>query len=433
MNVKIAYGKEGLDVTVPDENVVKVLRMAEKPVIPDPVEETRQRLESPIGTSPLSELARGKRTACIVISDITRPVPNSVIVPPIIEAIERAGIRPEHITILIATGIHRPNEGEELVALLGDKLPDRYRVVNHMPRDLESHRYLGETPRYHAPIYVDKRFLDADLKILTGLIEPHMMAGYSGGRKAVVPGISAFETLKVLHGFQCMACMENVEGNLPGNTLHEEALFIARLAKTDFIVNVTLNERREITGIFAGDLNEAHREGVRFMSTQCVSTVDEPVDAVITTSAGYPLDLTFYQSVKGMTAAREIVKPGGVIILAARIAEGIGSPEFTKLMFETETIEEFLIRIEDPEKLVLDQWQFQKYCQVLADHEVWLYSEGLDHETQRKLFVTPLASIEEGISKVFERFGSDARIAVIPEGPYVLACVAHSRNRPGVS
>ena len=428
MNMRIAYGKEGLDISVPEQNVVKILRMAEKPVIPDPVEETWRKISSPFGTAPLGELARGKRTACIVVSDITRPVPNSVIVPPIIEEIERAGIKPRDITILIATGIHRPNEGEELTALLGAELPNKYRVVNHMPRDLESHRYLGETQLYKAPIYVDKRFLDADLSILTGLIEPHIMAGYSGGRKAVVPGISAFETLKVLHGFQCMAHPKNIEGTIEGNTFHKEALSIARLVKTDFIVNVTLNERREITGIFAGDLDEAHREGVRFMSSQCISLLDAPVDAVITTSAGYPLDLTFYQSVKGMTAAQWIVKPGGVIIIAARIAEGIGSPEFTKLMFETDTIEEFIHRIEDSDEVILDQWQLQKFCQVLEKQEVWMYSEGLDHETLKKLLVTPLERIEEGIANVLERFGPGARIAVIPEGPYVYACIDRSEN-----
>lgn len=423
MKLHMAYGKEGLEIEVPDRNLVKVLRMTEKPVIPDPARAIRERLASPSGTPPLSNLARGKKSACIVISDITRPVPNRVIVPPIIETIERAGIRPENITILIATGIHRPNEGEELINLLGEELPGKYRVVNHMPRDLESHEYLGETPFYHAPIHIDKRFLAADLKILTGLIEPHIMAGFSGGRKAIVPGISAFETLKVLHGFQCMDCPQNVEGNLDRNTFHNEALYVARAAKTDFIVNVTLNERRDITGVFAGDLDQAHLEGVRFMRTQCRASVEEPVDAVITTSAGYPLDLTFYQSVKGMTAAQWIVKPGGVIIIAARIAENIGSPEFTRIMLETEMLEEFMEQIKNPSRVILDQWQLQKFCQVAFNHEIWMYSEGLSHEIQKKLFVTPLDSIDEGIRKLFERFGPDARIAVIPEGPYVHACV----------
>ncbi|MBT4484314.1 MAG: nickel-dependent lactate racemase [Candidatus Latescibacteria bacterium] len=424
MKVDIAYGREGLTIDVPERNLLKILRMAEKPVSADPYGETLKSLASPTGTPPLAEIARGKSSACIVVSDITRPVPNSKIVPPIIQVLEDAGIPSENITILIATGIHRPNEGEELVTVLGEELPKKYRVVNHMSREADTHEYLGKTPHYKAPIYMDKTFLAADLRIATGLIEPHLMAGYSGGRKAVVPGISSFETLKVLHGAESMAYEKNVEGVIEGNLFHEEALYVARLTRVDFIVNVTLNERREITGIFAGDLNEAHIEGVEFMKTQCMDTVDEPVDAVITTSAGYPLDLTFYQAIKGMTAAQGILKKGGILIIAAKIEEGIGSPEFTKLILETESVEEFLESIKKPDSLVLDQWQFQKFCYVLENHEVWLYSDGIDRETQKKLFVTPLESIEDGIKKVKARFGENAAIAVIPEGPYVHAGVS---------
>jgi len=424
MKIDIAYGKEGLIIDVPDRNLVDVLRMTGKPVIADPAGETRKALASPIGAEPLAELAKGKKTACIVICDITRPVPNTIIIPPIIEALESAGIKSGDITILIATGIHRPNEGAELVTLLGEDIPKKYRVVNHMSRDLDSHEYLGETPVYKAPMYVDKRYLAADIRITTGLIEPHLMAGFSGGRKLIVPGIAAFETLKVLHGAACMDFEKNTEGVIEGNTFHEEALYVARKARVDFIVNVTLNEQRRITGIFAGDLYEAHMKGIEFMRTQCTATVDEPVDAVITTSAGYPLDLTFYQAIKGVTAAAGILKENGVLIIAAKLAEGIGSPEFTKLMLDTKAVEEFLANICKPDYLVLDQWQFQKFTQVLRKHEVWMYSDSIDHETQKKLFVTPLASIGEGIEKIRERFGEHARIAVIPEGPYVNARLA---------
>jgi len=419
----MAYGSEGLSIEVPDKNVVKIMRMTDKPVISDPENETLRMIESPIGSQPLSEIAKGKKTACIVISDLTRPVPNKVIVPPIIKVLEDSGILSEDITILIATGIHRPNEGEEIVTLLGEEISAKYRVVNHMSRDLESHELLGESPLYKAPMYIDKTYLAADIRIATGLIEPHLMAGYSGGRKSIVPGISAFETLKVLHGPECMGYEKNTEGNIDGNSFHAEALYISRRARVDFIVNVTLNEHRDITGIFAGDLDEAHLEGVKFMSTQCRDTIDGPVDAVITSSAGYPLDLTFYQSVKGMTAATALLKEGGVIIIAAKVGEGIGSPEFTKLILDTKCTADFLEDIKDPDKLVLDQWQLQKFCQVLEKNEVWMYTEGLDSDTLSELFVTPLDSIESGIAEVLKRFGEDARIAVIPDGPYVYADV----------
>lgn len=421
MNIDIAYGREGLTIEIPEANLVKILRMSETPPVADPDAETRKKIASPTGSSPLARLAAGKKSACIVISDITRPVPNRIILPPILETLEQAGIPREAITILNGTGIHRPNEGAELVELLGPDIPKNYRIVNHMGRDLAAHVNLGETPVFKAPVYIDKRYMEADLRIVTGLIEPHLMAGFSGGRKAIMPGICAFETVRVLHGYEAMSNARAVEGVIEGNPVHEEILHVAKLARVDFMVNVTLNERRQITGVFAGGLEAAHDEGVAYMRTQCGDSVPEPVDCVVTSSAGYPLDLTFYQAVKGMTAAQWILKDGGVMIIAAKLGEGVGSPEFTRLMLETESTGDFIERIKNPSNLVLDQWQFQKFCQVLEKCEVWLYSDGIPKETQAKLFVTPLERVESGIEKVLARFGKDARIAVIPEGPYVLA------------
>ncbi len=423
MNIEIAYGKEGLAIDVPNKNLVKILRMNEKPVVADPAGEVMVKLGHPIGTPPLAELAKGRKTVCIVVSDITRPVPNAVILPPMLEVLERAGVPREGITILNATGLHRPNEGDELVALLGPDIPKRYRIVNHMGRDLASHEYLGETPIYKAPIHVDKTFVNADLHIATGLIEPHFMAGYSGGRKAIFPGICAFESVKVLHGPAPMSHERAVECNLDGNPVHAEALHVAKAARVDFILNVTLNERRQITGVFAGGLEEAHREGVAFMARQCRSEVDAPVDAVITSAAGFPLDLTFYQTVKGMTAAAGILRKDGVVVIASKCGEGIGSPEFTKLILGSDSIERFLEDIRKPGVYTLDQWQLQKLASVVTGHEVWLYSDGIPKDTQKNLFVTPLGSMEEVVPRILERFGPNARIAVIPEGPYVYAAV----------
>ena len=419
MKIELAYGAEGLEIDMPDANLAGILRMNDMPVIDDPHAEIAKKLASPTGSLPLAEIAAGRKSACIVISDITRPVPNSIILPSVLEVLERAGIPREGITILIGTGLHRPNEGAELEQLLGPDIPKRYRIVNHFGKDGELQRYLGETPIYHAPIYVDNTYLNADLKIATGLIEPHFMAGYSGGRKAIMPGICGAETIKVLHGPDAIANGKSAEGRVDGNPLHDEMLYVAKQAGVDFIVNVTLNEERAITGVFAGDLDAAHREGVRFMERQCVSMLEQPVDAVITTGAGYPLDLTFYQSVKALTAAMPILREGGVIILAAKCSEGIGSRDFTRLILEAPTMERFLADIRRPDYYVLDQWQLQKMAMVRDRFDVWFYSDSIDRETQRNLFVTPLASVEDGIARVRERFGENARIAVIPEGPYV--------------
>lgn len=423
MKIDVAYGRDGLSIEVPGRNLAGVLRMSDRPVVADPAVETRRKLAASSGSVPLAELAKGRRTACIVVSDITRPVPNSVILPPILETLEAAGIPRDGITILNATGLHRPNEGDELVTLLGPEIPARYRVVNHMGRDLASHVYLGETPIYHAPIYVDRRFVEADVHIATGLIEPHFMAGFSGGRKAIFPGICASESIRVLHGPEPMSHARSAECVIEGNPVHAEALSVARLARVDFIVNVTLNERRQITGVFAGGLEAAHAEGMAFMAGQCRCAIDVPVDAVITTAAGFPLDLTFYQTVKGMTSAAGILKKDGVVVIASQCSEGIGGPEFTRLILETENIEEFERSIRTPGVYTHDQWQLQKFASVLRKHEVWLYSDGIPKEIQEKLFVTPLDSVDDAIARIIARFGADARIAVIPEGPYVYAAL----------
>ena len=426
MKIDMAYGREGLVIEVPDRNVVNVLRMNDRPVVKDASGEVQRKIDAPTGAPALSELAKGKKTACIVISDITRPVPNSVILPPVLATLEAAGVPREGITILVATGLHRPNEGEELVTLLGPEIPKNYRIVNHMGRDLDSHVYLGETPIYKAPVWVDRRFVEAELRIATGLIEPHFMAGYSGGRKAIFPGICAFESVKVLHGPAPMSHERASECVIDGNPVHAEALYVAKQARVDFIVNVTLNERRAITGVFAGDLEKAHEEGVAFMSGQCRSEVDAPVDAVITSAAGFPLDLTFYQTVKGMTSAAGILKDDGVVVIVSKCGEGIGSPEFTRLILDTGNIEDFEADIRKPGVYTIDQWQLQKFASVLRKHEVWLYSDCIPKETQENLFVTPLASIGDALDRIEARFGDDALIAVIPEGPYVYAAVKKS-------
>ena len=428
VRVDLAYGKEGLTVELPDKNVVKVLAMKEVPAVGDPTKLLKEKLARPTGSFPLSELARGRKTAAIAVSDITRPVPNTVLLPPILSVLEESGIERDDITIIIATGNHRPAPDEEIIELLGDEVARKYRVVNHHSRRLDEHTFLGHTPLYKTPIYVDTRFLDADLKILTGLIEPHFMAGYSGGRKLVTPGLAAFETVKVLHGPEIMDHQKAVEGVIEGNPLHEEILYIARRVGVDFIANVTMDEKQIITGIFCGDLEKAFVEGIKLAGEQTTDTISSPVDCVITTSAGYPLDLTYYQAVKGISTAAPIVKKGGIIIIAARCAEGIGGPEFTDLVIGTESLDDFMRVIHEPDFYVLDQWELQKFCHARRKAEVWIFSEGIEKETFKRLFVHPISSIEEGVRDVLARCGEDATIAVIPKGPYVIARLSDDVN-----
>ncbi|MCA9094875.1 MAG: nickel-dependent lactate racemase [Planctomycetaceae bacterium] len=423
MRIKLEYGKTGLEVELPDENIVGPLQIREVKPLVDPDAVVRELLKNPIGAKPLLEIARGKRTACILICDITRPVPNKVLLPPILETLAEAGVPREGITILIATGMHRPNEGDELVELVGESIAANYRVINHFGQNLAEHTYLGTTER-NVPVWIDSRYIEAELKITTGLIEPHLMAGYSGGRKLICPGIAALETVKVWHGPQFLEHPLADCGILEGNPVHDENTKIALMAGCDFIVNVTLSQEREITSVVAGDMIQAFERGVAFVQDVVKAELREPCDIVVTSGAGYPLDTTFYQAVKGMTGALPAVKQGGTIIIAASTTDGIGSPEFQSLFRENATLEGFVQRILGKDYFVMDQWQLEELAKVRRKCRVKFVTQGLPAEILQGLFVEPVATVEQAVRESLDEYGRNARIAVIPKGPYVLPVVA---------
>ncbi len=417
MKLGLDYGRHGLQVEVPGHALV--LRMAATPGLDRVEERLQQALRRPLGTPSLGTLAAGCKNPCIVIADITRPVPNATILPPILRTLDEAGIPREQITILVGTGLHRPNEGDELITLVGPEIARDYRIVNHKARDKETLVYLGETSG-GAPIWIDRIYVEADLKIATSLIEPHLMAGFSGGRKAICPGLMGVETMRVLHGPELIGHPKSAEGVIAGNPFHRQALEVARKAGVDFSLNVAMNDQRRITGIFCGDLEEAHAAGVRFVEEQNGVFVDEPADVVLTTAAGYPLDLTLYQAVKGLTAVLPAIREGGVIVLAAQCAEGIGSVEFTDLLLQTESVSDFLETLRDPGFFSIDQWQLQELCKVLGKAEVKLFSEGIAPRYHGRLLLDHVDSVEQGLEQALARCGPGARLAVVPKGPYVL-------------
>jgi nickel-dependent lactate racemase len=423
MRVRLEYGRTGLEVELPDEPVVRTLAYKNAPPLADPHGDVRRLLTAPTGSPPLAELARGRKDACIVICDITRPVPNELILTPLLATLESAGIPREKILILVATGLHRPNEGEELVEMVGRRIAESYRIENHFGQDRDSHTYLGDSPR-GVPIWLDSRYVNADLKITTGLIEPHLMAGFSGGRKVICPGIAALETVKVWHGPDFLENPKADCGILAGNPVHEENTWIAQRAGCDFIVNVVIDSQRRPLKFVAGDMIEAFEEGVEFVRGVVTDTVTEPVDIVVTSSAGYPLDTTFYQAVKGLTGALPIVKQGGTIILAASLSEGIGSPQFQQLFQENESLELFVERILGKDYFVMDQWQLEELAKVRRRAKVKIVSDGLPPETINGLFVESAPSIEQAVADSLAEYGDEATMAVIPKGPYVLAQIA---------
>jgi nickel-dependent lactate racemase len=422
MKIRMAYGKTGMDVDVPDANLAALMTMQESAPVADPVGTITHLLREPIGGRPLAGIARGKRTACIVVCDITRPVPNRAILPPVFNELEQAGITRDRVTMLVATGLHRPSTQEELVTMLGEEIAGSARIVSHHARVLEEQRFLGTTQQ-GTPVFIDEAYCAADVKITTGFIEPHLMAGFSGGRKLIAPGCAGEETIKALHSPRFIEHPECREGSIEQNPLHAELLQIAGMAGHDFIVNVALDADRHITGIFAGDPVEAHAAGVAHVRTAVSAHVDAPVDIVVTSAAGYPLDLTFYQTVKGMTAAAPVLKPGGTLIIAAECPEGLGSPEFTHMATTESSARAFLDGLQG-RPVVVDQWQLEECAKVAAAHDVVLVSGGIDAEQLHKLFVRSMPDLGAAVRDALQRHGPGARIAVIPRGPYTLVGVA---------
>jgi lactate racemase len=423
MKVKLDYGRTGLTVELPEERVVGLLAIRDVPALDDPEGAVAEALARPIGTPPLHEIARGRKDACILICDITRPVPNRTILGPMLRTLLEAGIPQDRILILVATGLHRPSTPAEKEEMLGSVIASSYRVEDHYGTRLDEHTLVGTTPR-GIPGWIDTRYVRADLKIATGLIEPHLMAGYSGGRKLICPGVAALETVKRWHGPELLEHPNADCGILEGNPVHEENTRIARMAGCDFIVNVTLDSQRRVTSVVAGDMEKAFLKGVHFMEGVCQAIVPEPVDVVVTSSAGYPLDTTFYQAIKGLTGCLRIVKQGGTIILAASLSEGLGSPEFQSALHDHPTLDAFMQRILGKDYFVMDQWQVEELAKVRRKATVKIVSDGLPADVLASCHVEPAPSVEVALADALAHHGPDAQVAVIPKGPYVLPTVA---------
>jgi nickel-dependent lactate racemase len=423
MRVKLDYGRTGVEVEIPSERLVGPLAIKDAVPLANPEQAVAEVLARPVGTPPLAQLAKGRKSACILICDITRPVPNRLLLPPVLRILEDQGIARDEILILIATGLHRPNQGIELEEMVGPDIVKHYRIENHFGKRLADHDFLGVTPN-GVPAYIDRRYLQADLKITTGLIEPHLMAGYSGGRKVVCPGIAALETVKIWHGPKFLEHPRADGGFLEGNPVHEENTRIAKMAGCDFIVNVCIDGQRRVTWVGAGHMEKAWLEGVRFVENVVRVPVREALDVVVTSCAGYPLDTTWYQAIKGLTGALPIVKQGGTIILTASLTDGIGSPEFQHLMADNPDLAVFKERILGKDYFVMDQWQLEEFAKVAARCKVKVVTTGMSAETLRLCHVEPAASVEKAVADSLAEYGPTAKVAVIPKGPYVLPYVA---------
>lgn len=420
MQIKMNYGRSGMDLVLPDHVEVDIISRKPMPVHADPRRAVADALADPIGSVTLPEAANGCRSACILICDITRPVPNDLILPILINQLIDAGIRADSITILIATGLHRSNEGTELEELIGGRsIPDQVRVENHFARHDEDHRFLGYTRR-GTPVKIDRRFTDADLRIVTGLIELHFMAGYSGGRKVIAPGIAHADTITRLHSADFLEDLRAASCILSGNPLHEELLEIAGMIGGVLAVNTVIDDERRLSYINFGELIESHYTAVEFLKSYALAKVYRQYHTVVTSAAGYPLDKTYYQTVKGLVAASGIVKPGGNLFIVSECSEGLGSGEFIesqKKLIEVGA-DAFLDGIRAKRHADIDEWETEMLLRSMKHRNVHLYSGGLCDADHRLTGVNKVRSIEDAITESVGRF-DDPCIAVIPEGPYV--------------
>jgi lactate racemase len=428
MNIKLAYGKEGLPLHLPDAWNVTVIEPRFVPGLPDPAGALASALRAPMATSPLAAQVKATHRVGIVFSDITRATPHGIMLPAVLA--ELAHVPAKNITLFCALGTHRPNTTAELRSMfemssspaIADELL-RYRIVQNDAFDPATQVHLGRTSRGH-DIWINRELAACDVKILTGFIEPHFFAGFSGGGKALMPGMAGQRTVLGNHDAQMIADPNATWGITHGNPIWEEVMEVARIAGGTFLVNVTLNKHKEITGIFAGDLDLAHAAGCAFAKETAMVPVRGAFDIVITTNSGYPLDMNLYQAVKGMSAAALVVKRGGAIICAAECCDGI--PEhglYGQLLGEANSPHELLERIMAPGFLKQDQWQAQIQAQIQLQADVYVYSGHLNDVQIRSALFLATHDIEATVTSLRRRYGPDATICALPEGPQTIPYV----------
>ena len=416
--VEIAFGRGQLSVRLPAHAQPTLIRKRAMPKLSDPHAAVRAALDS----APLRDLARGRRSACILICDITRPVPNHLFLRPMIADMTAAGIPLDNITVLVATGLHRPNEGAELAELVGDDWVMRHvRVANHFARNDEDHVDLGVTPGRGVPVKLDRRFVTADLRIATGLVEPHFMAGWSGGRKVVAPGVAHHTTIRTFHSARFMEDPLAVQCNLVGNPLHEEQLAIVGMLGEIHALNTVIDEDRDLAFVNFGEIIASHQLAVDFVAAATAVPVGRQFATVLTSAAGYPLDKTYYQTVKGMVTPLDILAPGGTLIIASACSEGFGSAEFRESQARLVALgpEKFLATLTAKSLAEVDEWQTEMQLKPMRLGRVQLYTTGLDEAGRAITGVELIASVEEAVVASIARHG-DPSVAVIPEGPYVV-------------
>ncbi len=418
MKIKLAYGKDGLEIDLPGDARVTVVQPKYVEALPDPAGALRAALRQPSGTAPLKQLAGPSDRVGVVFSDLTRPTPNAFILPILLAELDH--IPDSRIVLFNSTGTHRPNTDAELRGMLGSDLAARFRIVQNDALDRASHVSVGTTSRGN-DIRLLRDYVECDFHVLTGFIEPHFFAGFSGAGKAVMPGLAALETVLRNHGARNIDDPRSSWGVTHGNPIWEDVREAALMVPRNFLLNVTLNRDKRITGVFAGDLDLAHEQGCAFVRSTAMVGMPAPFDIVISTNSGYPLDLNVYQSVKGMSAAAQLIKQEGSIIMAADCWDGIPDHgEYARLLREAEDLPSLLRTVRSPGFLMQDMWEAQIQALIQAKAEVHFFSRHLSDEQMRQAHLIPCRSIEAAVEELRRKHGPEATICVLPEGPQTI-------------
>lgn len=420
MKINLAYGQGHLPIELPDDRTT-VIEPAHRPGLADEKGAVQAALDSPIGARPLREWIKPSDRICIAFTDLTRATPNERLIPWLLEYL--AGVPREQILLLNQLGTHRPNTQSELERLLTPEVVRDYRVINHEPENPAALKQFG-TMHDGTPALINRHLAEADVRIITGFIEPHFFAGFSGGIKGIIPGCGGLQSVVSNHGYKNIGDPRATFGVTIGNPLWEELRDVALRIGPSFLLNVSLNESRAITGVFAGDIIEAHRTGYEFVRHSAMQKVKSPFEIVVTTNSGYPLDLNLYQGVKGMSAGARILEKGGLLILACECREGIppGSP-LEKLLHSATSSEEILTMLSTPGFVRPEQWQAQIQALIQRQAEVLIYST-LPEAVVRSAFLKSCRDIEATVRERLAALGPQVRVAVLPQGPLTIPYLA---------
>jgi lactate racemase len=425
VETQLQYGRGDLIAEIPSSDVT-VLRPKHERGLSDEAAAFREAVRRPIASAPLQEVVGATDQVAVVIPDITRPLPSDRLLPWLFE--ELSHVPPENFTIVNGTGSHRTNTEEELIGMVGRDVASNYRVVNHNAHDPNTLAFAGRSPEGR-DVYMNREYVEADRRIVLGFIEPHFMAGFSGGYKGVFPAVADIDSIMHYHRASVIGHARSTWGVLEDNPTQDQIRANGSLLPVDFLVNVTLNRAKEITGFFCGEVLAAHERGCEANKASVIVAYEREYPIVVTTNGGYPLDQNLYQAVKGISAAYQIVSEGGLIISASRCNDGFPNHgNFRKMLLEHSSPEEMLETINSPGFSTYDQWQVQLFALILQRARVGLYSE-IPSDDVRSANLEPIADITAVISEELKNVGQDAPVAVLPEGPMTVPYLEHAPVR----